>query len=230
VGHLLSERSPQSYLWNPGAWWLHDAHPGYSPQNNSLGRRFAIDAIRAQPLAYARTVGRDVLLTFLATDRPESSRTLYFSPRLWNRPVLLPAWQANLRGYAHDTGNTRVVQPYAYLLDLYQQPVFFPGVAFLLVLGTGLAGMIRRWRCWGGAGALPWVAGVIGIVIPPALHQYDYRFAITAVPLACLAAGLAFASRAAAPSGDGQWLTAGQPRSQRPGDGLRTAHAGDGGG
>lgn len=195
VPALLGERRPTAYLWTPGAWWRHDAHPGFSTANNRLALQFALDAIRAQPLAYARTVGKEVMLTFLATDRPLNMRSLHFTTRLWV-PHLNGGEHKILRDYAHTSDNTRAVQPYAYFLSLYQLPVYFPGVVFLLVLVAGLAGMIRRWREWGGPGALPWAAAAIGIVVPPALHEYDYRFAIAAVPLACLAAGLAAARRA----------------------------------
>ena len=31
---LLDERTPADYLWDPGAWWRHDAHPGVNAYNN----------------------------------------------------------------------------------------------------------------------------------------------------------------------------------------------------
>ncbi len=191
VPALLGERRPASYLWNPHAWWRHDAHPGFSAANNTLALRFAVAAIEAQPGDYARTVGKEAALTFLNTDRSMAMQTLHFSPRLWV-PHLGAGGRRAVRVYAHTTENTRAVQPYAYFLYLYQLPVYFPGPVFALVLALGLAGVARRWRDWGGPGALPWAAAVIGVVVPPALHEYDYRFAIAAVPLACLAAGLAF--------------------------------------
>ncbi|MGH3275190.1 MAG: hypothetical protein ACRDNZ_12815, partial [Streptosporangiaceae bacterium] len=61
VPHLLAAPTPSDYLWSPGAWWRHDAHPGISRPNNHLARQFAIAAITAQPLDYLRVVGRDVL-------------------------------------------------------------------------------------------------------------------------------------------------------------------------
>ncbi|MGE5133758.1 MAG: hypothetical protein ACM32E_12710 [Gemmatimonadota bacterium] len=199
VPALLSERRPTSWLWNRHAWWRHDAHPGFSGYNNTLGLRFAVAAIEAQPGDYARTVAKETALTFVSTDRSLAMQTLHFPGRLWV-PHLGRGARRALRAYAHTAGNTRAVQPYAYFVYLYQLPLYFPGPVFLLVLVTGLAGAVRRWRDWGGPGALPWAAAVIGIVVPPALHEYDYRFAIAAVPLACLAAGLAF--RPAAPGPD----------------------------
>jgi hypothetical protein len=63
---------------------------------------------------------------------------------------------------------------------------------FGLVMLAGLAGVARNWRRWGGPAALPWTLALIDLVIPVAAHEYDYRYAISAVPLACLAAGLTF--------------------------------------
>jgi hypothetical protein len=217
VPALLNGWRPTAYLWSPRAWWRHDAHPGFNDHNNSLALRFAVDAIRAQPLGYTRTVGKEVMLTFLATDRSLSMQTLHFTTRLWD-PRLDAASRRDLLSYAHTSRNTHAVQPYAYFLYLYQLPVYFPGVVFLLVVVAGLAGVIRRWRDWGGPGALPWAAAAIGIVVPVALHEYDYRFAIGAVPLACLAAGLAFARRPGGPpvlpSGEAAEAGADQPAAR----------------
>jgi len=71
--------------------------------------------------------------------------------------------------------------------------VYFPGIVFGLVLATGLAGAARQWRRGGGPAALPWAVATLGIVVPVAVHEYHYRYAITVIPVACVAAGLAFA-------------------------------------
>jgi hypothetical protein len=192
VSSLLDERTPGQYLWSNGAWWRHDAHPGVNAYNNKLGMQFAVDAIKAQPLSYLRVTAEGVLLTFLATDRADNYLSLNFTAG----PVVSPlphSYLSYLRAYAHVSSNTHPVQPYAYFMYLYQLPVWFPGAAFFVVMIIGLAGVARQWRRWGGPAALPWAAAVIGIVVPVAFAQYLYRYAITAVPLACLAAGLAFA-------------------------------------
>ena len=74
---------------------------------------------------------------------------------------------------------------------LYQQPVWFPGWVFFLVMAGGLVLLIRRWRGWGRYAALPWGVAVVNLVLPIAAHELDYRYAISAVPFACLALGLA---------------------------------------
>ena len=70
------------------------------------------------------------MLTFLATDRSLSVRALHFAPV--PDVVRLDASQRrHLRAYAHVTRDTYPVQPYAYFLYLYQEPVYFPGIVFL---------------------------------------------------------------------------------------------------
>ncbi|HEV3291949.1 MAG TPA: hypothetical protein VG123_23460 [Streptosporangiaceae bacterium] len=189
---LLAARAPSAYLWASGAWWRHDRHPGINAQNNALAMRFAEDAIRAQPADYLRTVASGVMLTFLATDRSLTVRTLHFTPHPDVAHLSATAVR-HLRGYAHVTSDTRAVQPWAYFLYLYQEPVYFPGLAFAAVLAIGLAGIIRARRSRGYPAALPWAVAAVGLVVPVAVHEYHYRYVITIVPVACLAAGLAFA-------------------------------------
>jgi hypothetical protein len=194
VPALLSARTPATYLWAPGVWWRHDAHPGFNSANNALALRFALTAIRDQPAGYLRSVASGVMLTFLATDRSLSVRALHFTP-VPDVARLDASQRRHLREYAHVTSDTYPVQPYAYFLYLYQEPVYFPGVVFLFVLVAGLAGAVRNWRRRGGPPALPWAVATLGVLVPVAVHEYHYRYAITIVPVACLAAGLAFACR-----------------------------------
>jgi hypothetical protein len=195
---LLAARTPASYLWAPGVWWRHDAHPGFNRVNNRLAMTFALTAIRAQPAGYLRAVTSGVVLTFLATDRDLGVRSLHFTP-VPDVVSLNRSQVRHLRAYAHVSSNSHPVQPYAYFLYLYQEPVFFPGIAFLLVVAAGLGGVIRWRRDGGGPAALPWAVAVVGIVTPIAVHEYHYRYTISVVPLACLAAGLAFLRRPAPP-------------------------------
>jgi hypothetical protein len=190
IDALLTERSPATYLWDPGAWWRHDAHPGVNAYNNKLALQFAERAILAQPVDYLKTVGKEVFLTFFATDRSES----YLSDHFTVAPhvtTLAPYMKSFEYRYAHTTSNTHVVQPWAYFMFLYQMPVWFPGVVFLAVVVGGLVMLIRRWRGWGVYAGLAWGVAVINLVVPIAAHELDYRYALSAVPFACLALGLA---------------------------------------
>jgi hypothetical protein len=192
VPALLGSPTPAAYLWSPGVWWRHDAHPGFNAANNGLALHFALDAIRAQPVSYARTVASGVMLTFLATDRTLNVRQLHFTPAP-DVARLDRAQRRHLEAYGHVGSDTHPVEPWAYFLYLYQQPVYFPGIGFGLVLTAGLAGALRQWRRGGGPPALPWAVAALGVVVPVAVHEYHYRYAISAIPVACLAAGLAFA-------------------------------------
>jgi hypothetical protein len=109
------------------------------------------------------------------------------------RIAALPSYyRADERAYAGTTENTHAVSPWSFWLFLYQQPVVFPGLLFLAVVLAGLAGVIRSWRRWGGVAALPWALAAASILSPALLTQSLYRYVIVAIPLACLAAGLAF--------------------------------------
>lgn len=189
---LLAAPTPADYLWAGDAWWRHDAHPGFNPYNNKLGLDFALAAIKAQPLSYLRVSARDVMLVFLATDRPVSHETMSFTAHPHIR-VLPSYYVTDISEYAGITSNTHLVQPYAYYLFLYQLPVYFPGVAFLAVVVAGLVGVIRNRRRRGGPQALPWALAVVSIVVPALVTQSLYRYTMVAIPLACVAAGLAFA-------------------------------------
>jgi hypothetical protein len=189
VSALLAERTPEQYLWDPHAWYSVAAHPGINAYTNHLALEFAERAIAAQPLDYARTVGEGVLLTFVATDRSQAYLSLNFTPAPYI-PALDRFQAQDEERYAHTGSNTRTVQPWAYLMLLYQEPVWFPGVVFLLVMIAGLAGLIRRWRGLGVYAALAWGVALVNLVVPVAAHEMDYRYAISAVPFACLALGL----------------------------------------
>jgi len=89
-------------------------------------------------------------------------------------------------------GNTRVVQPWARLILMYQRYVYLPGTLLGIIVLIGAAGVVARWRRWGGLGLLPWLVGAVLIVLPPMTAGFSYRYALAAVPAACLAAGLAF--------------------------------------
>jgi hypothetical protein len=183
--------SPADYLWSPRAWWMNDAKPGPTAANNSLAMHFAVDAIRAQPRSYLREMSIELTRAFTDGDAPKTIDELAFSatPAI---PLPPPPYTRDLRQYTGASSNEHAIQPYAQALLRYQRYVFFPGLAFAVVLLAGLAGVIRNWRRWGGPGALPWAVAVILLITPIALSEYLYRYAIVAIPLACLAAGLAF--------------------------------------
>jgi hypothetical protein len=197
IDALLNERTPADYLWAAGAWYRVNAHPGINAANNKLATKFAERAILAQPFDYAKTVGEGVFLTFFATDRSQA----YLSDHFTVAPhvsTLAPYMKSDELRYAHTTSNTHVVQPWAFFMFLYQLPVWFPGWVFFGVVVAGLVLLIGRWRGWGRYAALAWCVGVVNLVVPIAAHELDYRYALSAVPFACLALGLVCIRRPAA--------------------------------
>jgi len=202
IDALMNERTPADYLWDPKAWYQVDAHPGINAYNNKLAMEFAERAILAQPGAYLRTVAKEVALTFFTTDRPTDYLSDHFTvaPHVKTLAEYMKYWENK---YAHTTANTHVVQPWAYFMFLYQAPVWFPGWVFCFILVAGLVLLIRRWRGGiGPAAGLAWAVAVVNLVVPIAAHEMDYRYALSAVPFACLAFGLTFGRRVVVPSGE----------------------------
>jgi Ca2+/Na+ antiporter len=222
---LLGERTPADYLWDAGAWYRVDAHPGVNAYNNKLGMEFAERAILAQPAAYLKTVGKEVLETFFTTDRQTDYLAMQFTvtPHVDPEAAYMAYWEHR---YAYTKENTHLHQPWAYLMFLYQEPVWFPGAVFFFVVVSGLVLLIRRWRGWGRYAFLAWGVAIVNLVLPIAAHELDYRYAISAVPFACLALGMTFvrkpvASAAAAASvapaaPAGGAPTGGAPAAERP--------------
>ena len=108
---------------------------------------------------------------------------------------------------------TRLQEPYARLISDYQSVIFLPGPLFALIVAIGLAGiLIPRRRS--GAAVLLWACAAVTVVLPIAEHEYTYRYVLPAVPLACMAAALAWANRPAA--GDGAGPEPGPPAAPEP--------------
>ena len=89
-------------------------------------------------------------------------------------------------------GSTRAVQPWERLIQIYQRYFYLHGTLLGLIVLIGAAGVLARWRRWGGIGLLPWMVGALLIVLPPMTAGFSYRYVLAAMPAVCLAAGLAF--------------------------------------
>jgi hypothetical protein len=107
--------------------------------------------------------------------------------------VVIMQAERDFAGPGQGFGWTTAVQPWAHLLQTYQRYIYLRGTLLGLVVLIGAAGVLARWRRWGGVGLLPWLVGALLIVLPPMTAGFSYRYALAAVPVACLAAGLAFA-------------------------------------
>jgi hypothetical protein len=201
-------RLPKRYLWNHNIWaWRHGAPTGFVPDtaaftqaNNTRALRFAIVAIKAQPLAYAGTVARETVKPFVRTDNTLRFPTTATSSTTLARPYLryaisaIVAYTGSDQGVSADLGyhfGTRLQQPYAFMMNEYQHILFLPGPVFGLIVLAGLVGIALP-RRRSAAALFLWVSAVIIMVVPIAEHEYTYRYVIPAVPLVCMAAALAF--------------------------------------
>jgi hypothetical protein len=212
TGRLL----PKLYLWDHAAWLWKDAAPSgivpdtaaFTAANNKRAQAFAIRAIEAQPLGYARAVAKDV-----AT--PLTSKDTFGFPVTQEKPAGLgpanrryadaavQAYVGSTAGIAPYLGHhlgSHLVDPWARLIRGYQRVIFMPGPLFAVIVAAGLVGFILPRRRTGAA-LLLWVSAAVTVILPIAEHEYTYRYVIPAVPLACMAAALAFRSaRPAVPS------------------------------
>jgi len=107
--------------------------------------------------------------------------------------VVIMKAERDFAGPGQGYGFTKEVEPWAHALESYQRYIYLPGTLLGLIVLIGAAGVLARWRRWGGVGLLPWLVGVLLIVIPPMTAGFSYRYVLAAAPVACLAAGLAFA-------------------------------------
>ena len=106
--------------------------------------------------------------------------------------VQIMAAERDFAGQGQGFGWTTEAQPWAHLLQIYQRYFYLRGTLLGLIVLIGAAGVLARWRRWGGLGLLPWLVGVLLIVLPPMTAGFSYRYVLAAAPVACLAAGLAF--------------------------------------
>jgi dolichyl-phosphate-mannose-protein mannosyltransferase len=189
------------YIWDSNSPLLRMPGGRFSARTNSLALNFALRAIVAQPGGYATAVGHDLLLSFY-----------------WNRPVhpdagivdryqfadASTAWvSTSLRepgggtvagdqaAYAGQASPTRAVKPFASWLVTYQKWVYLRGTLLGAILLGGLGVLLVRRRL--NLAGLPWVFAVTILVVPPLTADFDLRYLVPAVPVACLAAVLACA-------------------------------------
>jgi Dolichyl-phosphate-mannose-protein mannosyltransferase len=207
------------YIWNANSPVLAMPTGRFSPRTNHLALHFALRAIAAQPGDYAAAAAHDFSLSFF-WDRPvhpdaaivdryqfADATTAWVPPTLWTPGGgTLAADQA-----AYNNGRpapTRAVQPYASWLVTYQRYVYLRGALLGVILLAGLAGMVIRRRVNGLQGpGLPWAFAVTILLVPPLVADFDLRYLVPAVPVACLAAALAFAPAAGPEMVQRRWTT-----------------------
>jgi hypothetical protein len=217
-GTPSSRRPPGDYIWHePKVRHMAGGGP-VTAANDALLRDFAIRAIEAQPLGYLHAVLYGLALSVewpRQGDYPSAGTVYlyYFHLMPWTIPA--HTWVAGGNAYSdalqygHATPS-RVVRPVAILIDGYERVFYAYGPLFGLILLTGLGGVLRIRRrpgrrpvlAWSprAGSMLPWLTGVVLLVFPIAVADFDYRYLLPVLPFASLAAGLAFApARPSAP-------------------------------
>jgi hypothetical protein len=201
------------YIWDGNSALLRMPGGRFSARTNSLALNFALRAIVAQPGGYAAAVGHDLLLSFY-WDRPVHPDAgivdryqFADAPMVWVPSAMGTPGGGTVAGdqatYNGGTAApTRAVGPFASWLVGYQRWISLPGTLLGVILLAGLGLLIVRLRRGGGAAGLPWFCAVTILVVPPMTADFDLRYLVPAVPLACLALALAFA-----PRGQRTWTT-----------------------
>ena len=198
------------YIWDGNSPLLRMPGGRFSARTNALARDFALRAIAAQPGGYVTAVAHDFALSF-SWDRPVHPDAgivdryqFADAATAWVPAAMGTPGGGTVAGdqavYNGSAAPTRAVQPYASWLADYQRYAYLPGALLGVILLGGLAGMAVRRRL-GGAG-LPWAFAVTILLVPPAVADFDLRYLAPAVPVACLAAALAFA-----PADKRRWTT-----------------------
>jgi hypothetical protein len=109
-----------------------------------------------------------------------------------NQASVIMTAERDFAGQGQGLGLTTAVGPWEHILEVYQRYIFLRGTLLGLIVLVGAAGVLARRRRWGGVGLLPWLVGMLLIVLPPMTAGFSYRYVLAAAPVACLAAGLAF--------------------------------------
>lgn len=175
------------YVWAPGASL--NRLPGGRFAHNDLARTFAVRAIAAQPLDYLREIVRDTSLAFTwePVAHPKRVRPATTFPHgSWTLPEEHALIGEVRREYDPDIRGMSSVEPFGSILAAYPYPWFLHGPLFGVLLLAGALGSAGRRR----PALLPWSFAVFLLVGPVAALDFDHRYVLPAIPLACVAAAL----------------------------------------
>jgi hypothetical protein len=194
----VSERKwPDYYIW---AGPLPNVPGGsFGQRADSLGKGFALRAIRAQPLDYLRTVAGSFVEDFLpppsasARSATERNRALHLNEYMFPAaPPKPPSPHAagEFSRYDPAAPGLRVVQPSMGWVRAYQRYIVVLGPLLGLIVLLGLGGVIVAWRRWGGPALLPWLVGLCLLAAPAAIAESYPRYLVGDIPPLCVAAAL----------------------------------------
>lgn len=189
------QRPPsQEYVWAKDSPLVELPGITFSAHNDELAGRFARLAITSQPFDYVGSVLSELARTFTWGRPVYPDQEVYsyyeFPATTPAPPGRYPAQVGAQFATEYEQGDitTQIVEPYAGWMRVYQDVARMPGTVLLLIL---LAAPVLAYRRRGTTWLLPWSTSVILLVTPPMVAEFDYRYVLPAVPLACLAAALA---------------------------------------
>lgn len=193
--------APPVYIWD-GASPLNKVKGSWA-ERDALAGAFATQAILAQPLDFLRTGLGDAVRVFDWTRRvyptpgPQSAYVFPDPPRPFPAGAASQGKTAEQLTVAYQgtSGAPTMAEPYAGWLRGYQEHGFVRGPFLAVICLIGLVGVLMRLRRLGGEVLLPWAAGTMLLLLPPFIAAFDHRYVVPALPLLCLAAGLAFGAR-----------------------------------
>src|SRR6202012_4484931 len=122
----------QAYIWTSVSPLDRYSEPMFSPTVNRLAERFAVAAIEAQPLDYARAVWDDTVRSFEWNRAPFPNEQTYDAYLFGYGSLHLPhspydGYSSAMAYYARGSASTVVVDPYAALIRDYQRYFWLPG-------------------------------------------------------------------------------------------------------
>ncbi|MBD2892861.1 hypothetical protein amrb99_17800 [Actinomadura sp. RB99] len=190
----------QDGIWNAASPLNRFPGTRFSPENNAASNDFAKRAILAQPGDYLKVVAHDFFRVFRWNRTVFPDKATYSQYEFGTKGNALPDWRMDAdstasgeaRAYEHGDARTRVIEPFGGVMRGYQDAVYLRGTMLGGVLLLGLGGMVALWRRFGGEALLPWTLATGLLLAPAATAEFDYRYVLPAVPLAALAAGMAF--------------------------------------
>jgi hypothetical protein len=201
----------QAYIWTSTGHTPLDRYPPekFARVPNQMAEDFAIRAIEAQPVDYAKAVFDDTWRVFGWPRQVFPQAATYDEYLFLPQGLPIPSWDDAHIGrynsfsatYLRANPETQVVNPFAVIIRDYQKYVWLPGTIYGLILLAGLGGIAAAWRRLGGEALLPWAVSAAMIVVPAATAEFDYRYVLPAVPFACLAAVMAFSPGTAGRAG-----------------------------
>jgi hypothetical protein len=183
-------KKPDWYLWTHGLPLSKAPGGEFSRSTDQRGTAFALHVFTAQPTGYLLTTWRGVLQSFASEGSPYSDGQASFKFPARTPPTVTPH-DAALSVFRYQPHlSTRVSQPWAGILQVYQQAVVLPPTVVGVITFMGLGGVALAWKRRGGPGLLPLLIGMILVVFPPATSGYGSRYELVGVGALCVAAAL----------------------------------------